>query len=494
MRVAYICSNPDCGASTAGPNSETTKTLLLGVAAHITAASPGGARYNPLLTEAQRRHADNGVWLCQNCGKLVDNDENTFPEKLLRSWKRNAEAAAFLKIGKTSPFGTLSSSEVIGALASFIPADDAHLVIGEGMRQLSELYPDDHLTVRTSADGLSLELTNRDPAKPAQAVTFEPNFPQTEEGIQRAAEWDNFIRHGTPVELLYTDIPANQLPAQIRDLGERHAGMRIRLGAKRRSRPILVSLSLEDEGGEHFEFPYLDLRVVSGGLDRLVVSNTEQPIPFKFEIGLTPDRRADIKWRFELNGASVHSFYRFLQFKKVAATAKTAVLTFIENGLQSLASLAVGPDAEGIRAKDLELTERVLQIQQRTNVPLYLPKRVFFDATDEQAIEWFETVMQTGKQPRPPVDLRISAFDEAGRDFIRRFNNDAFHARVPQQVERLIDNDVDLGPAWVSCPKVTVHLIHESQAASGYTAEFSIRPTDGHSLHVEYERFATNMG
>jgi hypothetical protein len=430
------------------------------------------------------------MWLCQNCGKLVDNDKITFPERLLRDWKRNAEAAAFLKIGKTSPFGTLSSSDVIGPLASFIPADDAHLVIGEGMRQLSALYPDEHLTVRTNADGLSLELTSRDPNKPAQAVTFEPGFPDTAEGHQRAADWDNFIRHGMPVELLYTDIPDDQLPAQIRDLGERHPGMMIRLGAKRSSRPMLVSLSLENEAGEQFEFPYLDLRVVGGGLERLVVSNAEQPIPFKFEIDLTPDKGADIKWQFQMNGASLHSFYRFLQFKKVAATAKTALLTFLENGLQSPALLAAAPDAEDVHTRHLELTERALCIQQRTNVELYLPKRVFFDAADEQAIEWFETVMQTGKQPRPPVDLRISAFDHAGRDMIQRFDNDAFRARVPQQLERLLDNDVDLGPAWVSCAKVTVHLIREDTAASGYTAEFAIRPADGLFLDVEYERFA----
>lgn len=38
-RVNYLCSNPGCGKPTAGPHSDPSKALNIGVAAHITAAS-----------------------------------------------------------------------------------------------------------------------------------------------------------------------------------------------------------------------------------------------------------------------------------------------------------------------------------------------------------------------------------------------------------------------------------------------------------------------
>ncbi|MBU5676819.1 hypothetical protein KQI88_10350 [Alkaliphilus sp. MSJ-5] len=41
-RVAYICSNPGCGKLTSGPHSDSSKASIIGVAAHITAASKGG--------------------------------------------------------------------------------------------------------------------------------------------------------------------------------------------------------------------------------------------------------------------------------------------------------------------------------------------------------------------------------------------------------------------------------------------------------------------
>ena len=90
-RVANACSNPDCRAVTSGPQDDPNKALNVGVAAHITAAAPGGPRYNETLATEQRCHPNNGIWLCQNCAKLVDNDPVQFPEALLRAWKTVAE-------------------------------------------------------------------------------------------------------------------------------------------------------------------------------------------------------------------------------------------------------------------------------------------------------------------------------------------------------------------------------------------------------------------
>ncbi len=101
-RVGNVCSRPGCGALTSGPHEDASKALNIGVAAHIAAASEGGPRYDPELTQLQRRGPENGIWLCQNCGKLVDNDPEKFSASLLREWKEKAEAAAMESIGKTA--------------------------------------------------------------------------------------------------------------------------------------------------------------------------------------------------------------------------------------------------------------------------------------------------------------------------------------------------------------------------------------------------------
>jgi hypothetical protein len=101
-RVGNVCSNPDCRALTSGPQDDPAKALNVGVAAHITGAAPGGPRYNASLTADQRCHPDNGIWLCQNCAKIVDNDSQQYPEEVLRAWKTLAEHRARSTIGRTA--------------------------------------------------------------------------------------------------------------------------------------------------------------------------------------------------------------------------------------------------------------------------------------------------------------------------------------------------------------------------------------------------------
>lgn len=101
-RVGDTCSNPDCQALTSGPRDDPAKAVNVGVAAHITAASSGGPRYDPSLSPEERRGADNGIWLCQNCAKLVDNDPSRFTAAVLREWKARAEALARSRVGKTA--------------------------------------------------------------------------------------------------------------------------------------------------------------------------------------------------------------------------------------------------------------------------------------------------------------------------------------------------------------------------------------------------------
>jgi WD40 repeat protein len=95
-RTGGRCSNPNCLCLTSGPQpSNMLAVINIGVAAHITAAAPGGKRYNPSLTTEQRRAASNGIWLCQSCSKLVDSDDSAYSVAVLHGWKKDAERRAF---------------------------------------------------------------------------------------------------------------------------------------------------------------------------------------------------------------------------------------------------------------------------------------------------------------------------------------------------------------------------------------------------------------
>ena len=96
--VGYRCSNPGMHSTDCGRECSQDGTVTIGVAAHICAASSGGPRYNATQTREARRARDNGIWLCQNCGRLVDADAQKFTIELLTGWKRVAQERAFREL------------------------------------------------------------------------------------------------------------------------------------------------------------------------------------------------------------------------------------------------------------------------------------------------------------------------------------------------------------------------------------------------------------
>jgi len=80
---------------------DTTKVVNIGVAAHITAAASGGKRFDATMSNVDRKHPSNGIWLCQNCAKKIDDDEKRFTTALLHKWKKLAESEAATALGKS---------------------------------------------------------------------------------------------------------------------------------------------------------------------------------------------------------------------------------------------------------------------------------------------------------------------------------------------------------------------------------------------------------
>lgn len=102
-RVGFRCSNPDCRVSTTGPVADPHRSSSIGEAAHITAASPGGPRFDVCLSSQDRCSVQNGIWLCRTCARVVDEDTQRYTPDVLRFWKMDAEELAGREKGRVAP-------------------------------------------------------------------------------------------------------------------------------------------------------------------------------------------------------------------------------------------------------------------------------------------------------------------------------------------------------------------------------------------------------
>jgi len=98
-RVAFHCCYPGCSIITIGPNTtEDKKVVILGEAAHIHAAAPGGPRYLPSMTSEERKSFENGIWLCRQHAKLIDANYGNYSAATLQQWKKVTEAEAYRQL------------------------------------------------------------------------------------------------------------------------------------------------------------------------------------------------------------------------------------------------------------------------------------------------------------------------------------------------------------------------------------------------------------
>lgn len=114
QRAGFRCSNPQCGALTIGPGAGPEGVSDTGTASHIFAAAAGGPRGTGGLSDEERSTISNGIWMCANCGRLVDvNAGKMYSASLLRSWKDLHENRTRLEQGgHVQPFGWVQSLEV----------------------------------------------------------------------------------------------------------------------------------------------------------------------------------------------------------------------------------------------------------------------------------------------------------------------------------------------------------------------------------------------
>ncbi len=123
--AGWLCSDPECRRPTVGATSDGDGLIMLGEASHICAAAPGGPRYDAGMSEAERRSAKNGIWMCKLHGKSVDSYDPKFTVELLRSWKRLAEELSHRGVlyNETMPPAKVSQGDLANRLRASAAAD-----------------------------------------------------------------------------------------------------------------------------------------------------------------------------------------------------------------------------------------------------------------------------------------------------------------------------------------------------------------------------------
>jgi len=207
-RVGFRCSHPDCRVPTSGPGEGDLDVAHFGRAAHITAAAPGGPRYDETLTREQRRSISNAIWLCANHADEVDDLASRYTAQLLRDWKKQAEAAAAAEKGRPLPHRDDGTKLLVSALTgqatglAVSAIGNVHQATEVVLNQL-----DPRIRVETAYRNVTTEFT----LHPQETISFKLSVP-----APLAKEWrgayPRLVDHAREVQLPATGIEIQGSP------------------------------------------------------------------------------------------------------------------------------------------------------------------------------------------------------------------------------------------------------------------------------------------
>jgi hypothetical protein len=468
------------------------------VAAHITAATEDGPRYDDRLSHEQRRDAENAIWLCQNCGKLVDNDASMFSVSLLRQWKSDAELFALTDIGKNADLPRPQQEELWRLIKKYSPETTAEFLFREGYEALSSANPAISYVVEIENRGVTFTARSKD-GEPISA-SFAPVFDDSDEGRLKAAEFARFLNEGSAVELDESNVHVDELPDPMRRFLREHGGpFKLRIGP-RKPRMFAVAMIIKNASGQVYELPYIEYGSNRFDGEAVVLSNAQQKIAFHCEEVLYPDATATFSWQFTTK--TFWGLREHMRFQRVLEEPAQVIIRDLDDGLEHVAGVTT-LEQEALLQYPPDIIDRVIDVQQKTMTPIPLPKRAFFTPTDLDQLTFVEAILKDGRQPRQPQLFTVTVGSPEGQDELRQIVERVrrLSQYVPMHVEALLDVDIPLGPLQISCDEVVVHEEDASRLTTflkdespAYPQHFRLIPAPAATCTVRYLWWDGSLG
>ncbi|WP_240521389.1 MULTISPECIES: hypothetical protein [Pseudomonas] len=211
VRAANLCSR--CHVFTVGSTDAGDRKNSIGVAAHICAAAsgPGAKRFDASQTKAQRRHFDNGIWLCYSCSKLIDNEETFHTVAHLKEMKARHQVyvSGWVGVVPMAPFEAKSEIRAgIPEATIFLitkagsPANFDVSAVVEGYEQtINSIDPNFKVVVTATSGSVVHELVPvTSPAPPIQMV-----FNDDDANISADLAWQKMIEVGESIHIPTND-------------------------------------------------------------------------------------------------------------------------------------------------------------------------------------------------------------------------------------------------------------------------------------------------
>lgn len=268
----------------------------------------------------------------------------------------------------------------------------------EIQKELDQASPHHRLVVNSAGEFTvqpkHAEANNEQPLK----ISSRFEFPDTPEGREMRDKLERAMTTGEPITIPKEYIGYLKLPEVFSPLlntsGE---GIEtVTIGGFAPPRFIPVKLLLTADDGEEFELDYIQLETVHGDVEKIILTNNSQPVPWKFTLTLNlQEGTLNFNYAVNYTGLTAKRELEAMRFTDALAKGGALEVIHLDTGfIFQTVKVAPGVIAPTDR-KLLKLVEKVAFIQAKAHVPIILPL-----ATPDEPIrgEEIATVYQTAQK------------------------------------------------------------------------------------------------
>lgn len=477
-RVNYHCSI--CDAQTVAAKTGTDSSCNIGKAAHIKAAAAGGPRYDATQTPEERRSIQNGLWVCANCGDIIDRDEHAYRPDHLHELKTAAEQRARERLGKPPrPFSPVprTHTDVRRAVELFCLSEEA---------RCAHLDPRFNVSVGWANDALVYELHAREPVP----TTFTIG---TKDAERFSREFKRFHEYGGTVEFENIDFSMKGSPLFP---STDEACRRIQFATQEHA--ITLSIAVGKDLSYRFDFSG---RGTSGSKGVAFSGHTcGELITAKLTADFGGDGAkltlsTDFSQWAKKSVARLPHFVRAKQLIQAIRHAKTVAVSLESGGIENELGLCSIPESDFFPALDAFLYEvsALRELDAFFGLGLVMPEELE-DVMD--TVKTFSSILSLigiHKTDTPEITMTFTPppreEDGVGEDY----TNISRAIETQKPVDLFLTQEVTLnfadksfGPfvVEVSCPQALVNTIGPAQFTPGTPTKLSLRPADGHEWNA----------
>ena len=398
-------------------------------------------------------------------------------------------------------------------LSRFLPEKTAWAQFGQAHKTLQELVPGYELSLTTNGQTTEISLNANENATGIEPleIAFHLNFPPTEQGSVAFEEYRQFVRTGSAFKLPPEVISRTDLPQPLQRLYDFSDTAKLGFSFTPISPDLpynAIRLERICTDGTRAALENLEMAYVQGGTEEFTLSNKQQKLPWIISFKI--DHRtgtSQFACKTNLEGSNCKQASEWLRFAQALSKPGAFKVYSHVTGFDSASSPEDFPPLlsveEAPSAEFVELVDKLVVIQRRSQKVLWLPKQI--SAEEWSEIETVYSAVTTGKVVLPPDSLLFAGSIKKGalRKIWQRFLEPGTFVMKSknEQTRKILGVEIPMGPVVIRC--VNAVLVEPDVRAMFGKAKGTSRHDDkrrvktafravqpGARLWMEYPRWA----